>query len=96
MLLRFIHLDLSYSFQTHVDLLFIISLVLELFNCLLFVVFFPFLVPLLEALEVNFFAKDAQGFFKHVTQQTMEARRESGQVRSYIFNFVVREQKCAV
>ena len=39
-------------------------------------------MPLSEALGVNFLPKDALEFFKQVTQQTMEARRESGQVRS--------------
>ena len=47
--------------------------------------FFPFILPLFEALEVNFFPKDSIDFFKNVTQQTIEARKESGQVNTCLY-----------
>ena len=46
-----------------------------------FAVFFPFLMPVAKALEIDFFPKDAQQFFKTVAQQAIEARKESEQVQ---------------
>ena len=37
-------------------------------------------MPIAKALEIDFFPKDAQKFFKTVAQQAIEARKESGQV----------------
>ena len=37
-------------------------------------------MPLMEALEIEFFPRDAQSFFKNVVQQIVEARKETGQV----------------
>ena len=37
-------------------------------------------MPLIESLEIEFFPTDAQGFFKKVIQQTIEAKKKSGQV----------------
>ena len=45
-----------------------------------FSVLFPFLMPLIEALEIEFFPRDAQSFFKNVVQQIVEGRKETGQV----------------
>ena len=45
-----------------------------------FSVLFPFLMPLMEALEIEFFPRDAQSFFKNVVQQVVEGRKETGQV----------------
>ena len=45
-----------------------------------FSVLFPFLMPLMEALEIEFFPRDAQSFFKNVVQQIVEGRKETGQV----------------
>ena len=43
-------------------------------------------MPLIESLETEFFPTDAQGFYKKVIQQTIEAMKKSGQVNIVHFS----------
>ena len=53
---------------------------------LCFVVFFPFLLPVLRYLKISFFPKDVMNFFTEATTKAIEARKESGQVKTSVLS----------